>query len=212
MILRRPFLALGTMKNQLKGIGGPGAPHCFRLDRMKDLGHVLSQMNVFLIPADFFSSTFMKHMRNTFQNNQGLRHDQVDTKFWRGRGVTFSEDDVVLRTSGVDPSRVDCCYIAKSKLIFQGQSNIYQMDLGLTRFSCICPPALPKACLAHHHQAVSVSCVICVCIHVSTLLTCAVQFNEYMNAESKEANQMRKYAAILRSWSKIKLLIILLKN
>lgn len=124
MILRRPFLALGTMKNQLKGIGGPGAPHCFRLDRMKDLGHVLSQMNVFLIPADFFSSTFMKHMRNTFQNNQGLRHDQVDTKFWRGRGVTFSEDDVVLRTSGVDPSRVDCCYITllKANLSFKDKA------------------------------------------------------------------------------------------
>ena len=38
-LLRKSFLHLWGCGNHLQGIGGPGAPHVFCMDRRADLGH-----------------------------------------------------------------------------------------------------------------------------------------------------------------------------
>ena len=76
--LRKTFLAVQAKGNTITGIGGPGAPHLFALDRIGDLGGVEGSG------------------RNTHPV-LGLRHDDINTKFWRRRRATFGPHDVVLR-------------------------------------------------------------------------------------------------------------------
>ena len=38
-MIRKIYWALYAEHAHVKGIGGPGAPHSFRLDRFEDLGH-----------------------------------------------------------------------------------------------------------------------------------------------------------------------------
>ena len=42
---RRSFLHLHCYSNQLRGVGGPGAPHVFAFDRFDDLGLPREQIN-----------------------------------------------------------------------------------------------------------------------------------------------------------------------
>ena len=45
-IFRKNFLHLKCFGNQLRGIGGPGAPHVFAFDRFEDLGLVSKDVSL----------------------------------------------------------------------------------------------------------------------------------------------------------------------
>ncbi len=77
----------------------------------------------FTISSKWFQIYLVLSWNTYHMINQGLRHDQVDTKFWRRRGVAFSEDDVVLRTSRVDPFRIACLiFVFKAQLSFKDKA------------------------------------------------------------------------------------------
>ena len=75
----------------MKGIGGPGAPHLFRLERVRDAGLICVTMVV--KPGYQLVS-----LPVSLACLPGLSCEELNTKFWRRRGVEFGQSDVVLRT------------------------------------------------------------------------------------------------------------------
>ena len=84
----------------LKGIGGAGAPHIFRMERLKDTGpnwlwkHFCINNHAFVPP--------------------GLAFEDLDTKYWNMRQVEHGPSDVVLRS---------CCFLDAMPISQQPMRN-----------------------------------------------------------------------------------------
>lgn len=104
--------------SQLTGIGGPGAPHVMRLERIGNSG---------VCHAPWLFSVFCSQKNIKVENHHidscsisclwlylaiswcgstlsGVSRDSVDTRFWDRQSYTPSPSDVILRTG----CRVDC--------------------------------------------------------------------------------------------------------
>lgn len=82
---------------QLVGIGGPGAPHSMRLDRIGSTGAVLKT----IVRTPLFRNIEISWYLRSFpvlQPTPGIRREDVDCKFWSKYAYTPSPSDVILRT------------------------------------------------------------------------------------------------------------------
>lgn len=82
----------------LKGIGGAGAPHLFRLERFGETGALSKLFHV--QPIVWVAMKIPEHTF-LFQSlsPSGLSRADLDGKFWRKRGEPEHTADVILRTN-----------------------------------------------------------------------------------------------------------------
>ena len=85
VLLRTNWLSFHFEHARLQGIGGPGAPHSIRLERIGDSG-LVPQQSVHLIDKQHLVLP------------AGLQRHQVDSSFWDQREYVPNSSDVILRT------------------------------------------------------------------------------------------------------------------